>query len=374
MKRLARLLTPVLLTTLFTGVTTVFLLPVAAQKRAPEQAGQAAQEKTRVYVTDSQSWESIGGWGLSGQRNADGSGSVGGGGYTAGGARPQTAEIIKSFNQRCPQVTITNNVQKADFAVLLDHEGGKGYLQHRNKIAVFNRDGDAIFSDSTRELGNSVKDACQAIFSSASKHQQAASVTPRAEAAAKSQPEATANAGTQAQASTNVEVGVASTPNGADIELDGSFVGSTPSTIGVLGGDHVISVKKNGYKPWERKIKTSTGRVTIAADLEADDKREQRMEAAAPAQTITELAPVRETVGAAPAETIGTLSLTSSPYGAEIYSDSLFVGKTPTTLRLRPGHHKILVLMKDYKDWSRDITAEAGAKLDLAAALEKSSN
>jgi hypothetical protein len=55
---------------------------------------------------------------------------------------------------------------------------------------------------------------------------------------------------------------VASTPNGADIEVDGSFVGSTPSTIGVLGGDHVISVKKNGYKPWERKIKTSTGKVT----------------------------------------------------------------------------------------------------------------
>ena len=125
MKRQARLPRAALLTTLFTGVTTVFLLPVVAQKRAPEQAGHARDEKNRVYVTDSQSWESIGGWGLSGQRIADRSGSVGGGGYTAGGARPQTAEIIKSFNRRCPQVTITNNVQKADFAVLLDHEGGK---------------------------------------------------------------------------------------------------------------------------------------------------------------------------------------------------------------------------------------------------------
>lgn len=45
----------------------------------------------------------------------------------------------------------------------LDHEGGKGLIRHRNKIAVFNKDGDAIFSDSTRELGNSVKDACAAI-------------------------------------------------------------------------------------------------------------------------------------------------------------------------------------------------------------------
>lgn len=105
-------------------------------------------------MTDSQSWEVAGGWGAS-----NGSG----GGATAGGARPQTAEIIKTFNERCPQYTVTNNKERANFAVILDHEGGKGALRRRNKIAVFNRDGDAIFSDSTRELGNAVKDACGAI-------------------------------------------------------------------------------------------------------------------------------------------------------------------------------------------------------------------
>ena len=95
-----------------------------------------------------------GGWGA-----ANGAG----GGHESGGARPQTAEIIKTFNQRCSEYTVTNNKERANYAVILDHEGGKGMLAHRNKIAVFNRDGDAIFSDSTRELGNSVKDACGAI-------------------------------------------------------------------------------------------------------------------------------------------------------------------------------------------------------------------
>jgi len=33
---------------------------------------------------------------------------------------------------------------------LLDHEGGKGLLRHRNKTAVFERDGDVTCSDSTR--------------------------------------------------------------------------------------------------------------------------------------------------------------------------------------------------------------------------------
>ena len=137
--------------------------PPPVQRQAPPAATQPAQRSTqspasegkiRIYVTDSQSWEVTGGWGAS-------NGSGGGG--TTGGARPQTAEIIKTFNQRCPEYTVTNNRERANYAVILDHEGGKGALRHRNKIAVFNRDGDAIFSNSTRELGNAVKDACAAI-------------------------------------------------------------------------------------------------------------------------------------------------------------------------------------------------------------------
>lgn len=128
--------------------------PASEQPSTPSTQAPPNDGKIRIYVTDSQSWEVTGGWGAS-----NGSG----GGATAGGARPQTAEIIKTFNQRCPEYTITNNKERANYAVILDHEGGKGVLRHRNKIAVFNRDGDAIFSNSTRELGNSVKDACAAI-------------------------------------------------------------------------------------------------------------------------------------------------------------------------------------------------------------------
>jgi hypothetical protein len=179
----------------------------------------------------------------------------------------------------------------------------------------------------------------------------------------------TATAGTQTQAGTNAEVEVASTPSGADIELDGSFVGSTPSTIGVPGGEHLISVKKNGYKPWERKIKTSTGKVTIAADLEAEVKREQRTEAAVTVQASSDLA---ETPLVTPAETLGTISLTSSPYGAEIYSDSLFVGKTPATLKLKPGQHSIRMFMNDYNNWSQWITVEPGSETHITATLKKS--
>lgn len=132
--------------------------PQPAPNASPVAGGDG---KTRVFVTDSQSWETRGGSSSGGNRNG-----WGGSSWMAGGARPQTAEIIKTLNERCPELTVTNNLQKANFVLTLDHEGGKGLMAHRNKVAVFNRDGDDVFSASTRELGNSVKDACSAMLNS----------------------------------------------------------------------------------------------------------------------------------------------------------------------------------------------------------------
>jgi hypothetical protein len=63
-----------------------------------------------------------------------------------------------------------------------------------------------------------------------------------------------------------------SNPSGADIEVDGSFVGSTPSDVQVSEGDHTISVKKTGFKNWERALKVSAGStVHLNAELENAD-------------------------------------------------------------------------------------------------------
>ncbi len=119
------------------------------------------QQTTRVYISDSQSWEMSGGFGIAR--------SDGGGGSFNGGARPQTVEVMKTFRDRCPAITVTSDKSKADFIVLLDHEGGKGFLRD-NKIAVFNKEGDLIQTSSTRVLGNAVKDACKVIAASPVSH------------------------------------------------------------------------------------------------------------------------------------------------------------------------------------------------------------
>jgi hypothetical protein len=60
-----------------------------------------------------------------------------------------------------------------------------------------------------------------------------------------------------------------SAPSGADIEVDGSFVGNTPSDVQVTEGEHTVSVKKTGFKDWERKLKISGGSsVHLNAELE----------------------------------------------------------------------------------------------------------
>jgi hypothetical protein len=114
----------------------------------------AAAEKPRVYITDSKSWE-LGG--------AVGGTADGFGGAARGGDRPQTGEIIKTFGERCPAVVVNNKQEKADYVILLDHEGGKDPISRDNKVVVFNKDGDSIMGHSTRSLGNAVKDACGAI-------------------------------------------------------------------------------------------------------------------------------------------------------------------------------------------------------------------
>lgn len=65
---------------------------------------------------------------------------------------------------------------------------------------------------------------------------------------------------------------VESTPPGADIDVDGRFVGSTPSEVQVTEGDHTVVVKKSGFKNWERNLKSSAGSsVSLNVELEKTD-------------------------------------------------------------------------------------------------------
>ena len=151
--------------------------------------------------------------------------------------------------------------------MVLDHEGGKSYLSHRNKVAVFQAvSGDVVMSHSTLSLGNSVKDACDGIDKDWTQH----GAELRAAAAKQAAPPSVASAPPSVAPSTSAstpKVTVASTPEGADIEIDGSFVGNTPSSIDVTPGEHQVLIKKSGYKDWTRELKVSGGDIKLNAEL-----------------------------------------------------------------------------------------------------------
>ncbi len=78
------------------------------------------------------------------------------------------------------------------------------------------------------------------------------------------------------QAEPRVEVGamqlasviVKSTPPGCDINVDGKYMGSTPSTIQLSPGEHQVSIEKEEMTPWQRTMTvTAGGSSTIEATL-----------------------------------------------------------------------------------------------------------
>jgi hypothetical protein len=60
----------------------------------------------------------------------------------------------------------------------------------------------------------------------------------------------------------------ANAPN-CDIEVDGSFMGNTPSTLNLTAGKHDIVVKKTGYDDWTRSMTVGSGSVHLNAEMVA---------------------------------------------------------------------------------------------------------
>ena len=67
----------------------------------------------------------------------------------------------------------------------------------------------------------------------------------------------------------------------------------------------------------------------------------------------------------------GTVDVTSNPTGADVMVDGSFVGNAPATLKLAAGKHTVMVKMTGYRDWSREMSVEAGSEVHLMASLEK---
>jgi hypothetical protein len=66
---------------------------------------------------------------------------------------------------------------------------------------------------------------------------------------------------------TRAQLEITSDPSGAQVSVDGNFLGRTPAQIDLAPGRHTITISKPGCRAWERTLELSAGQMTLAATL-----------------------------------------------------------------------------------------------------------
>lgn len=135
-------------------------------------------------------------------------------------------------------------------------------------------------------------------------------------------------------------VSVRSQPAGAEIRVDGQPVGTTPQTLELGEGAHMLELRLAGFAAWQDQV-------TVRAN-EPLHLPEVRLQAAA-----------------------GTVRVTSTPPGASVRMGKEFRGTTPIELKLEPGtSHVVQVSAPGHKPAERRVAVESDARQELAIALE----
>ncbi len=158
---------------------------------------------------------------------------------------------------------------------------------------------------------------------------------------------------------------VSSTPSGSDVYIDNAYKGLTPVSISAVpNGNHVLLVKLDGYQDYSRTVTVMGDAQTITASL-----------VLIPAPTTTATTQVQPTgtttsQQTTPAGGVGSLAVTTTPSGAQVYVDGVLKGITPATIPGLPaGTHVLLLKMDGFQDLSTTITVTPGQTAEYATGL-----
>ncbi|MFO7883003.1 MAG: PEGA domain-containing protein [Kosmotogaceae bacterium] len=114
---------------------------------------------------------------------------------------------------------------------------------------------------------------------------------------------------------------VNSSPAGADVYIDGSHVGQSPIRVNVDQGTHSLRLEKQGYRTHDETI-----------NIDSDTSRSVALQ-----------------------EQVQTyrVEINASVYGADVYVDGSYRGRTPLTMNLERGTHKFEVEASGYSSYSQ---------------------
>jgi hypothetical protein len=243
--------------------------PAAASAQAPMPID--PQDKPRIFVTDEPLHE--------GNFVAHGRAAAA---HVESGPNARVVEIQSDLVKVCPKVTVTNRPDMADFTLLFRREGGKRSamfafgglaglaLSAASKVdgaSLFSSNGDLVTATKQRTVEKSIIEICAAIPATVTHAALQSAPVQQPSAAAEPIPAPIPPSQVAAEPSVT-ELTLISTPRGADVEVDGAFVGSTPSTLTLASGNHTVRVTKKGFQPYERNLRTSGGKINLNAELD----------------------------------------------------------------------------------------------------------
>jgi PEGA domain len=199
---------------------------------------------------------------------------------------------------------------------------------------------------------------------------------------------------------------ITSAPAGANVEIDGALVGTTPFHTDYPGGyfhkthtvfgtrlEHAMTlrVSLDGYAAQQITITDGPfewlsvngkrhGNYFVLKSDHFDMKLAPGAESAsttwAAGSRVGPMHPHAVVVAASSddadkARGVGTLAILSDPAGAEVYVDGHFVGQTPATMHLASGAHRIELRASGKRDWARDLEVIKDSETTVHPVMEQ---
>jgi hypothetical protein len=173
--------------------------------------------------------------------------------------------------------------------------------------------------------------------------------------------------------STTGSLQITTNPDGASVSIDGGSQGITPLTVsGLAAGSHTVRLAKAGYTDYTGTLTIAGGKTTmlnIALVMAQGTAAQTTLPPATPASQVP--AGTTSPVTAAPSGT-GSLSVLSTPPGANVYLDGEKVGTTPVTVPgVAPGTHRLLLTLTGYNDISQPVEITAGSDKEVSIVFPK---
>ncbi len=141
-------------------------------------------------------------------------------------------------------------------------------------------------------------------------------------------------------------INVVTSPNGADIYVDGNYKAESPHVVTNLApGSHTLRLHKAGYDEYLSTVTVNAG-----------------------SQTQVSFTFTRQHTS------VGSLEVASTPGGSSVYLDGIFMGQTPVgsyldLTSILAGYHTILVRHTDFQDYSQRVYVKGGDVVTVNALL-----